>query len=94
MAENPVENPTENKGEEKKYWIDDMHNVYKIFWAVVIACAILFLSDAFYHKHVVFDFENWFGFFGLFGFTVSFVLVLVARQMRKIIMRSEDYYDR
>jgi hypothetical protein len=94
MAEKPVENPTENKGGERKYWIDDMRNVYKIFWAVVIVCAILFLSDAFYHKHVVFDFENWFGFFGLFGFTVSFVLVLVARQMRKIIMRSEDYYDR
>jgi hypothetical protein len=86
--------PTKETSGEKKYWIDNMRNVYKVFWALVTVCGFLFLSDAFYHKHVILDFENWFGFFGLFGFIVSFVLVLVARELRKIIMRSEDYYDR
>ena len=94
MADNPSENLKVKSNNGKKYWIDDVQNVYKIFWALVIVCTLLFLSDALYHKHVTLNFENWFGFFGLFGFTVSFALVLVARQMRKIIMRSEDYYDR
>jgi hypothetical protein len=79
--------------DEKSYWLDDMRNVYKLFWALVAACALLFMADAFYHKHVIFEFENWFGFFGLFGFFMSFALVLAAREMRKIIMRDEDFYD-
>ena len=78
----------------KKYWIDDMNNVKKIFWLLVIVCAALMISDLFYHKHIVYEFENWFGFFGFFGFFLSFALVLTARELRKILMRDEDYYDR
>ena len=61
---------------------------------LVVACAALFAADAFYHKHVVFEFEEWFGFFGLFGFFMSFALVLAAREMRKVLMKDEDFYDR
>lgn len=86
--------PDAMPGDAKIYWLDDMRNVRKIFWALVIACALLFLSDAFYHKHVHFDFERWFGFFGLFGFCLSFALVLIARELRKVLMRDEEYYDR
>lgn len=82
------------KDDGKQYWLDDMRNVHKLFWALVVLCILLFLSDAFYEKHVIFEFEHWFGFFGLFGFTLSFALVLTARELRKILMRDEDYYDR
>ncbi|MBC8268166.1 MAG: hypothetical protein H8E36_05415 [Rhodospirillaceae bacterium] len=78
----------------KKYWLDDMRNVNKIFRALIIVCALLFISDFFYEKHVVYEFEHWLGFFGLFGFSVSFALVLTARELRKILMRDEDFYDR
>lgn len=94
MTETPPHDHAQEKDGEKRYWLDDMRNVYKLFWALVILCALLFLADAFYHKHVIFEFENWFGFFGLFGFCVSFALVLTARELRKILMRDEDYYDR
>jgi hypothetical protein len=79
--------------EEKSYWIDNMKNVYKVFWALVTVCALLVLADAFIHKHSTFSFQNWFGFFGFFGFILSFLLVLTSRQLRKIVMRDEDYYD-
>ncbi len=98
MTETPDSKNGHEHGPEaddgKRYWLDDMRNVYKLFWALVVLCIVLFAADAFYHKHVVFEFENWFGFFGLFGFGVSFALVLVAREMRKVLMRDEDYYDR
>ena len=94
MTDIPTDDKTPENNDDKTYWLDDMQNVYKVFWALVTVCALLFLSDAFYHKHVVYEFENWFGFFGLFGFIVSFVLVLTAREMRKFLMRDEDYYDR
>ena len=83
----------EEQNSEKQYWLDDLRNVQKIFWVLVIVCAALFLADALYEKHVVYEFENWFGFFGLFGFFGSFALVLIARELRKFLMRKEDYYD-
>ena len=94
MTDRPPHDRAQESHDGKRYWLDDMRNVHKLFWALVVVCALLFLADAFYHKHVHFSFEKWFGFFGLFGFSVSFALVLVARELRKILMRDEDYYDR
>jgi hypothetical protein len=94
MTESSSNDPAQEKNGGKHFWLDDMRNVHKLFWALVLVCGLLFLSDAVYEKHVIFAFENWFGFFGLFGFFVSFALVLTARELRKVLMRDEDYYDR
>ncbi len=79
---------------EKRFWLDDARNVKKIFYALVFICIALVISDAFYHKHTHYAFEGIFGFFGIFGFGLSFLLVLASRELRKILMRDEDYYDR
>jgi hypothetical protein len=79
---------------ERTYWLDNPRNVDKIFWALCGLCAALFLADALYAKHAVFDFEEWFGFFGLFGFIACVFLVLAAKELRKLLLRGEDYYDR
>ena len=84
--------PPEDSG--KKYWLDDMKNVNKILWALAAVCAGLMIAEFFYHKHVVYDFENWFGFYSFVGFFLPVFLVLSARELRKILMRDEDYYDR
>ena len=94
MAESSPNDSAQEGNGGKRFWLDDMRNVHKIFWALVLVCAALFLADAVYEKHVILSFEKWFGFYGLFGFFVSFALVLVARELRKILMRDEDYYDR
>ena len=78
---------------EKTYWLDKKENVTKLYYALIGVCLALFLSDAIYHKHVEFPLEGWFGFYALFGFVGIVVLVLVAREMRKVLMRPEDYYD-
>ena len=84
--------PSEDGG--KNYWLDDRKNVNKVLWTLAAICAGLMIADFFYHKHVVYEFENWFGFYGFFGFFLPVVFVLSARQLRKILMRDEDYYDR
>ena len=96
MADTPEDRGALENGHEpeKRYWLDDIRNVHKIFWALVIVCAALFLSDAFLDRHPAFFFEEWFGFFGLFGFCLSFLLVLTSKELRKILKRDEDYYDR
>ncbi len=79
--------------DEKKYWLDEPNNVKKVFWAVCLLCAAVFVADAFYHKHIHFAVEGWFGFYGIFGFVACVGLVLAAKVLRKILIRPEDYYD-
>lgn len=80
--------------DEKAYWLDDMRNVRKIVWALVIVCAGLFVADAFYHKHPYFSAERWFGFYALYGFFMCVGLVLAAKVMRIFLMRDEDFYEK
>ena len=35
-----------------------------------------------------------YGFYGIFGFVACVALVLIAKQLRRVLMRPEDYYDR
>ena len=67
--------------------------VGKLIKALVGICVLRVLADFGYHKHGHYGFEEIPGFHAAFGF-VSFVfLVLSATQLRKLVMRGEDYYD-
>jgi hypothetical protein len=76
----------------KKYWLDNRRNVDKIYWSIVVICAALFIGDALYHKHPHFSVEKTFGFYGIFGFCAFVFIVVVAKQLRKVLMRGEDFY--
>jgi hypothetical protein len=83
-------------------WLDEPGNVRKIYHAVWIACALLLLGgeallrwsraqpEVLRHG---FSFESWPGFYALFGFVACVSLVLAAKQLRKWVMRPEDYYE-
>ena len=75
-------------------WLDDDRNVKKIVWALVAVCAGLAAADLFYVKHAHFSWEMWFGFYGFYGFVCCVLLVLSAKQMRRVLKRDEEYYDR
>ena len=79
-------------GKKNRYWLDSASNVRKLVYGLYALCAALMLLDFFYHKHIYFPFENWFGFFAWFGFIACVILVLLAKQMRKLVKRNEDYY--
>lgn len=66
----------------------------KIFYVLCVVCGLLVLADFFYHKHTHFRWEEWIGFHGLYGFAACVLLVVVAKQLRRILKRSEDYYDK
>ena len=79
--------------DERRYWLDEPRNVTKVFWGVVILCGLLVLPDFFYQPHGHFRWESWFGFSGWYGFVSCIFLVLAAKQLRRILMRDDDYYD-
>jgi uncharacterized membrane protein len=68
----------------------------RVFWAL---CALVLLVDVLdligvgYHKHPHFDAEGLPGFYGIYGFVACVALVLAAKQLRKLVMRGQRYYD-
>jgi hypothetical protein len=76
----------------KLLWLDNMKNVDRIVYALFVICAALFAADFLYHKHSYLDIEDIPGFYALYGFFMCAALVVCARGMRVILMRSEDYY--
>ena len=78
---------------EKRYWLDEPRKVDKVVYALYAVCGLLLVIDPLIHKHGPFAIEHWLGFYGIFSFGACVVLVLIARQLRRILMRPEDYYD-
>jgi len=73
-------------------WVDKPGSANKIFWGLAVFCGLLFLIDFFYEKHGHFDIEHIPGFYGIYGFVMFTGLILLAKGLRVIIKRPEDYY--
>ncbi|MBW3138636.1 hypothetical protein KUV56_03715 [Ferrimonas balearica] len=63
----------------------------KLFYGI---CVALLALDFVVHRHTEHPWETLLGFYPLYGFVGCVVLVLLAKMMRKVVMRPEDYYDR
>ena len=66
------------------------HNA--IFYILAGLCVGLFAGDALYHKHTHFEFEGWFGYYAFFGFFAYMGIVFIAKALRTVLKREEDYY--
>ncbi len=77
-----------------KHWLEQPATVQKIVYALYAVCAVLLVVDIAVPKHGPFAIEHWLGFYGIYGFVGCVFLVLAAKLMRVVLMRSEDYYDR
>lgn len=83
---------------EKKHLFDQPRNVHRLIWVFFSLCALLLGLELIFHRHLnfaegVFPVEGWFGFYAIYGFVACVLLVLIATQMRKVLMRREDHYD-
>ena len=79
--------------EPRKPWLYRRATINGVFWALLVACALLGLADFVYHRHTVFAFEAFPAIYGLFGFVAFVFIVFAGIGLRKLIMRDEDYYD-
>jgi len=80
-------------GHDGDHFFDNPKNIQMIFRGLYALAAGLFLVDFFIHRHVVHPWERLWGFYPIYGFLSIVLLVLVAKQLRKVVMRDEDYYD-
>ncbi len=78
---------------EKIYFLDKAENVKRVIYIFYAVCILLFLADFVIERYTYHTLEKIPAFYAIFGFVACVVLVLVATQMRKFLMRGEDYYD-
>ena len=78
---------------EPKDFFDKPENISKMLKVFYAICALLVLADFIVHRHIYHDWENIPAFYAIYGFIGCVVLVLIAKEMRKVLMRGEDYYD-
>ena len=89
-----VEKPA--KEQERHVW-DNPKNVQVLLWALFAVCGLIAVVDFFIARHESFEhgllsIEGISLFYPFYGFFAYVSLVLVARQLRKVVMRDEDYY--
>jgi len=91
----------DDKPGEKKHVFDDPRNIRTLLRVFYVLCILLAVLDVVYHRHigyawetlVGFSLEGIPGFYAIYGFVACVLLVLIAKEIRKVLMRDEDYYD-
>ena len=78
---------------DKKHLFDDPGNVKHLLRAIYVICAVLVSLDLLSLRYGLHPWESLPGFYALYGFIGCSALVLIARKLRKFLIRKEDYYD-
>jgi phosphatidylserine synthase len=78
---------------ETVHFFDKPANVRRVLALLYAVCALLLLADFVLHRHVEHPLEGLPGFYAVFGLVGCVSLVLAAKQLRRWVMRPEDYYD-
>jgi hypothetical protein len=78
---------------ESQRWLDRSQNVTRIYYALWVIGIVLVVLDVVVHRHDDIGFAEFFGFYAWYGFCACAALVLVAKLLRRVVRRSENYYD-
>ena len=71
---------------------DRPRNVRRLLRCFYAALVLLLVVDPFVHKHAAFPWEAAPGFFAAYGFISCVGLIFIAKGLRRLIRRPEDYY--
>ncbi|HED40731.1 MAG TPA: hypothetical protein ENJ13_09920 [Chromatiales bacterium] len=78
---------------QKQHLFDKPENVKRLLRALYLICIGLVVADFVIHRHVSLGWEEIPAFYAIYGFVACVILVVLAKAMRKVVMRKEDYYD-
>ena len=74
-------------------FLDSAKNRRKVRQYFYISLGILLIVDFFIPKHGHFPWESAPEFFAVYGFVACVSLIFVAKLLRLLVRRKEDYYD-
>ncbi len=73
---------------------DKPKNVKILLICFYCSLGVLLAAEFFIHPHPAFYFEQIKGFSAVYGFFSCVLLIFLAKLLRLIVMKKEDYYDR
>lgn len=79
-------------GEKLHIW-DKPENVKRFLTLFWVICAVLFVADFFVERYQEHPLESIKTIYAVYGFVGIALLIVLAKLLRKVVMRSEDYYD-
>lgn len=79
--------------DQKIYLFDKPENVKRLLTGFYTTCIVLIVTDFIIHRHITMEWENIPAFYAIYGFAACVVLVIIAKELRKVVMRKENYYD-
>lgn len=65
----------------------------RILIGFFLLCAVFLRMDFFKEREVHHPLEEWPILYPVFGFVGIALLILIAKVLRRLVMRSEDYYE-
>ena len=78
----------------KKHIWDTKKNVITFLKGFFTLCFLLFIASFFTPIHPHLPWENFPGFYAVYGFVACVILVLISKYvLRPIVQRKEDFYD-
>ena len=72
---------------------DDPKNIRRLQVGFFLALVLVFIAEAFVDMHGQFYVEHFYGFYAVYGFISYILLIFIAKLLRKVLMRKEEYYD-
>lgn len=78
---------------ERFLWVDNPASVNRVVKYLIGLCVVLFVADFIIHRHSYLSVESWYGFYPFAGFVAFTCIVLLARTLRLLILRKEEYYS-
>lgn len=73
---------------------DNPRNVKLLLTIFYCSLVVLLIADFFIDKHGDISWEHYYEFSAVYGFLSCVALVFLAKGLRWLIKRDEDYYDR
>lgn len=73
--------------------LDAKKNRGRVITGFYLLLAVLLVIELFITKHGHFPWEEAFGFYAVYGFMGCVSLIFIAKGLRWLVRRKEDYYD-
>ncbi|MEX2366570.1 MAG: hypothetical protein WD601_08190 [Pseudohongiellaceae bacterium] len=75
-------------------WADRPGTRQKIRNVLYVICGLLVLADFIIHRHTDMPLEKIPAFYAIYGFIALVAVVLLSKGLRRLVGRSENYYDK
>ncbi|MGY8814250.1 MAG: hypothetical protein ACKVHQ_05980 [Gammaproteobacteria bacterium] len=74
-------------------WADKPQIRQLIRNGLYVVCGLLVIADFIIHRHIYMPLEKIPAFYAIYGFIALVTVVLLAKILRKLVSRKEDYYE-